>query len=257
MTLIEKFQERVNRASSIEDCETILRDLGNMHGVRPAEEAQIRAALEARMLVLADEPAEGVDAVVEEVGQGVVQEMKQEREAVGTLAVPAVTLESEAQIEAVVRHFHLFDRLKSKLLNPERDVLYIGKDGKPVPYDRRGEAASDYVRRSGWLKLATAFGLDIASGEAAGLKSWREERRDGVGPYYVCFVPVRVSHPSGKSVETVGVCSSRDPFFAKRGKEWIEPDEKNIWLKAETVGINRGVSALVGGGVPSAEEVEA
>ncbi|MEE9174057.1 MAG: hypothetical protein V3U30_03665 [Thermoplasmata archaeon] len=254
--LKEKFLDRISRADSIEQAETVAADVDSIHGLTEAEFKAIREALDKRFDQLADD---SLDEVIADAGPQMVQQLKvkeEEKQAIVTRAREPITLPetpmlTDEQVAAAIHHIELFQDLKRKLLDPRVDILYIGSDGKPVSHAKRKEASVEYIKRSGWRKFGLAFNLNIHV-----LEMWKDWEEDSHGKYYVWNARVRVEHPAGKYVESIGVCSSRDPFFAKRGDRYIEPDEKNIKLKSETVGINRGISDLIGGGVMSAEETE-
>ncbi len=150
----------------------------------------------------------------------------------------------------MVKHFELFERVKRSVLDDHVDILYIGSQGAPVPYAKRKEAPTQYIRKSGWRTLAMVFGVNLKV-----LEMDREVHEDDDGPYYLSNARVRAEHlASGKYAEGIGVASSRDQFFTRGGKR--RADEKDIKLKSETVGENRAISNLIGGGVMSAEEAE-
>ncbi len=58
----------------------------------------------------------------------------------------------------------------------------------------------------------------------------------------------------GGPLERGGCADGRDQFFTRGGKR--AADEKDVKLKAQTVGENRAISNLIGGGAMSAEEAE-
>ena len=155
-------------------------------------------------------------------------------------------LTAAVSLDDAIAAFDLYGKAKTRLLN-DSDVLYIGTNGKPVHKDVEG--ATPYIKKSGWRKMARFFGLsvDILGKE----KIWTE---DAAGEkYYIWAYQIKVSHQCGAYVLAEGVCSSRDKFFTKGGK--VTADETNVMLKAQTVGINRGISDLLGAGEVSAEEV--
>ena len=229
-------------------------DFGRARGLTDEESDAVTSALDA-----AFNAAASLDTTIDEDGPQVLQQLKAEEEekvamvarARESLPLPEGPMLTDRQVAAAIHHIELFQDLKRKLLDPRVDILYIGPDGRPVTYAKRKEASAEYIKRSGWRKFGLAFNLNIHV-----LEMWKDWEEDSHGKYYVWNARVRVEHPAGKFVESIGVCSSRDPFFAKRGDRYIEPDEKNIKLKAQTVGINRGISDLIGGGVMSAEEAE-
>jgi hypothetical protein len=155
-------------------------------------------------------------------------------------------------VETVIEHFNRFQELKSRVLRDE-DYLFVGPDGRPTD---KGKHVSEHIKKTGWSKLALIFNLNVEILKRE--KMWGEDKN---GKYYVWTYHVRATAPNGRYQDAEGACSSRDPFYAKRydpktkEERWIEPDEKNIMLKAQTVAFNRAVSFLIGGGELSAEEV--
>ncbi len=268
MGLLAKFRDRIEKSSSIEELENVGRDFGQAQGLTADEKAKISEALDGRFLALAEAkqdspvpaagPADSLDATIDEAAPQVLEALHQEERekealeaaAATSLAIPRGMELTEEQVEATVRHFALFEEVKRKVLDPRVDVLYIGPDGRPRTYAQRREAASRYIRKSGWRKLAMVFGINL---RVVGMD--RENHRDGHGTYYLWNARVRAEHPaSGKYVEGIGVANSRDQFFTRGGKR--PADEKDIKLKSQTVGMNRAISDLIGGGQMSAEEME-
>ncbi len=197
---------------------------------------------------------ETIDAKGAEVAEDLRQKHDERKalheEASDSLAIIPQGMElTEDQVDATVRHFALFERVKKEVLDFRVDVLYIGARGAPVAYAERDKANSVYIRKSGWRKLAMVFGINLKVVDMD-----REDHADEAGGYYLWNARVRAEHPaSGKFAEGIGVASSRDQFFTRGGKR--PADEKDIKLKAQTVGENRAISNLIGGGQMTAEEV--
>jgi hypothetical protein len=156
-------------------------------------------------------------------------------------------LTAAVSLDDAITAFDLYGQAKTRLLS-DSDVLYIGANGKPAHKDVKD--AVPYIKKSGWRKMARFFGLsvDILGKE----KIWTQDVKGE--KYYIWAYQIKVSHACGAFVHAEGVCSSRDKFFTKGGK--VTADETNIMLKAQTVGINRGISDLLGAGEVSAEEME-
>ncbi len=264
---LEKFRDRIEKAASIAELEAVGQDLPRAN-LTADEKERISKSLDRRFLELAEgkqnsrvqgtEPEDSLDATIDQAGAQVLEDLHQEEreeEALEAAAATSLAISrgmelTERQVEATVRHFALFEEVKRKVLDPRVDVLYIGPDGRPRTYAQRREAASRYIRKSGWRKLAMVFGINL---RVVGMD--RENHRDGHGTYYLWNARVRAEHPaSGKYAEGIGVANSRDQFFTRGGKR--PADEKDIKLKAQTVGMNRAISDLIGGGQMSAEEVE-
>jgi hypothetical protein len=225
-----------------------------------SESFKTPANLEKEHREIQQELQEGIMEITRpERGEKIVEEMKvqmQEKE-IAPIAAP-IAMEAEivvprVNVETVVKHFTRFQELKRRVLQDE-DYLFIGKDGKRA---KKGEHVAEHIKKTGWAKLALIFNLNVEFIKRE--KLWGE---DSNGKYYIWTYHVRAIAPNGRYQEAEGACSSRDPFFAKRydpqtkEERWIEPDEKNIMLKAQSVAFNRAVSFLIGGGELSAEEIE-
>lgn len=160
-------------------------------------------------------------------------------------AMPMEIVAPMVDVKQAIEVFNKFTEFKQKLLSND-DYLYIGKDGKPTV---KKPSASEYIKKSGWRKFSTVFNLDCQI-----LGKSREVHEDPEGLYYVWTYVVRVTAPNGRFQDAEGAATSRDPFFTKGGKQI--PEEKNIMLKAQTIGFNRAISDLIGGGAKTAEELE-
>ncbi len=156
-------------------------------------------------------------------------------------------LTAAVTLDDAIAAFDMYGIAKTRLLG-DADIMYIGAGGTPVKKDALN--ATPYIKKSGWRKMARFFGLsvDIVGKE----KIWTEDVKGE--KYYIWAYQIKVSHQCGAYVISEGVCSSRDKFFTKGGR--AEADEKNVMLKAQTVGINRGISDLLGAGEVSAEEMD-
>lgn len=148
-------------------------------------------------------------------------------------------------VEGTLEAFKQFQYIKTKLLSAS-DFMKFGTDGKPTD----SKDGKGYIKKEGWLKIKTAFGISISLG-----KPYRTDGEDSEGYYYLWTVPVRATAPNGQYHEAYGACSSRKPFFSKKHGDKVNPKEEDILLTAQTVGINRAISGLVGGGELSAEEM--
>ena len=143
-------------------------------------------------------------------------------------------------VQESVRIFKEFEKAKKGILSGS-DVLWIGSDGRPA-IEGQG---SPHIKRGGWRKLARFFGL---SWDIENIEKLTMEQGG-----YMYKVRVKVWHPAGASVVSEGIATSRDAFFTKGGKR--DAPEENIIMKAETVGINRAISDILGSGDVSGEEV--
>jgi hypothetical protein len=121
-----------------------------------------------------------------------------------------------------------FQQLKRDLLTPSD---YHDYGGKPR------------VTKSGWTKLATAFGI------TTDVIRLTRSRVDGLaGPVILYECVVRATAKNGRYMEAVGSCASDERRFTHL--------EHDLSATAQTRAQNRAVSNLIGGGEVSAEEVE-
>ena len=252
MGLVEKFMARITKAETPEMLGEVLEDLDKARGLSDFEIRAIQDSIERRK-----EEMEGLDQVIDAEGAEIAAELREEasertaleERASGSLATIPQGMElTEKQVDATVRHFALFERVKKEVLDPRVDVLYIGSKGAPLAYESRKGASSVYIRKSGWRKLAMVFSINLKVVDMD-----REDHEDADGKYYLWNARVHAEHPSGKYAEGIGVATSRDQFFTRKGSRLA--DEKDIKLKAQTVGENRAISNLIGGGQMTAEEV--
>ncbi len=136
---------------------------------------------------------------------------------------PSVLIKPVAPTEEVVSAWLSYQELKSKLLN-ENDYQEI--HGKRM------------IRKSGWRKLSTAFGISDSVVS--------ETRKDYKG-YFVIEVVVNATSPNGRSAVGLGSCSSKERTFSH--------EEHDVRSTAHTRAKNRAISDLIGGGEVSAEEI--
>ena len=115
---------------------------------------------------------------------------------------------------------------------------WIGRPGEP----------ESFVKRSGWQKLATFYGVSTELvGEAL--------ERDGDGNLTRAAARVRAIARDGRHAEGGGACGRNEPRFRQTsGRQKIEHD---LPATAETRATNRAISNLIGFGAVSAEEVDA
>ena len=111
---------------------------------------------------------------------------------------------------------------------------------------RRGGDQS-FVKRRGWAKLATAYGVSTE------LRSIDIDR-DGDDQILRARCIARATHPNGRYAEGDGACSTSEPRFrSASGRQKIEHD---LPATAATRATNRAISNLIGFGAVSAEEVD-
>jgi len=119
------------------------------------------------------------------------------------------------------------------------EALLADSDRQSFVNERTGRE-STFVKRSGWRKIATWFGLDLLIGSM-------EVDRDEYGNPLRARVIGRVIAPNGRKGEDVGACSITERGFSK--------PEHDLLATAATRALNRATSNLVGMGELSAEEM--
>jgi len=129
-------------------------------------------------------------------------------------------------VEGTVEAMNEFQKLKQKVLNANDTVTISGKQ---------------YIKRSGWRKIAMAFNI---STEIVKIE------REKIDNTYVVRVIARAKNIGGRVSEEAAVCDSTE---FERGN--LQGTLHNIETKAVTRAINRAISNLVGGGEVSAEEI--
>jgi hypothetical protein len=109
--------------------------------------------------------------------------------------------------------------------------------------DRRDGSEKHFVKRSGWRKVGTWFGLNLE----IDVPSIVIERDESDQPLRVRLVGRAVA-PNGRIAEDVGACSITERRFSK-------PDH-DLLATAATRALNRATSNLVGMGELTAEEID-
>lgn len=146
--------------------------------------------------------------------------MTEERSlAVPEPVMPLITAEKAAA------NWKAFEELKKKLLSAEDYQMIQDKQ---------------YIKRSGFRKLAVVFGISDQI-----IKEERAERPDGS---FVWRIEVEALAPNGRRCVGVGACDSKERNFAHL--------EHDVYSTAHTRAKSRAISDLVAGGAVSAEEVE-
>lgn len=170
----------------------------------------------------------------------------------GNKAVPVMSgdgfISAACTLDEAIATFELFEEAKKRILK-DTDVIWIGPNGRPVGKDQGG---SPHIRRPGWCRLARFFRVSwkVISNDGSPMLS---TDKDGKSKGYIYRAIVHGTHPSGASVIQSGFATSTDPFFTKGGRK--AADEEDVAMKAETVGISRVVSNILGSGEVSAEEI--
>jgi hypothetical protein len=133
-----------------------------------------------------------------------------------------------ASTEDLVRAMHRFEQVKAALLVHDRDSYWA--DGK------------ERIRKSGWRKLALAFGISDE------LIDERCERDPSDPSHVIWHVHVRCYARGGRTVEGVGSASSRERPFAH-----VEHD---LHALAHTRAKSRAIADMLGSSDLVAEEME-
>jgi hypothetical protein len=117
-----------------------------------------------------------------------------------------------------------------------------------APSDWQGQpgARGSFVKKSGWRKIAKAFGLSVTRVDDG-------VERDEEGAPVRAWAVYRAAHPNGQSQDGDGYCSVDEGRFARSGGR--QKLENDLRATATTRAKNRAISDLVGMGEVSAEEV--
>lgn len=132
----------------------------------------------------------------------------------------------------------------SEAMKAYQEVLRASLD----PSDWQGSPGQrgSFVKKSGWRKIAKAFGLSVTMVDAG-------VERDDEGNPVRAWAVYRAAHPNGQQQDGDGYCSVDESRFANvKGRQKLENDLRTT---AATRAKNRAISDLVGMGEVSAEEV--
>lgn len=128
-----------------------------------------------------------------------------------------------------------------------RDTMRVYQDicaAVLTPADVQKIGDREFVKRSGFQKLAVAYGLTTY---IVSLDVDRDQDGDPIRAHAI----VRATHQSGRSAEGDGACDR-----AERGRRSSDKLEHDLRATATTRATNRAISNLVAFGTMSAEEVE-
>jgi hypothetical protein len=132
----------------------------------------------------------------------------------------------------------------SDAMRAYQEVLRASLD----PSDWQGTPGQrgSFVKKSGWRKIAKAFGLSVTMVDAG-------VERDDEGNPVRAWAVYRAAHPNGQEQDGDGYCSvDESRFSSAKGRHKIENDLRTT---AATRAKNRAISDLVGMGEVSAEEI--
>lgn len=154
--------------------------------------------------------------------------------------------------EQAVARWNEYQSLVHKVIN-ETDVQVFHENGK----------TGRFIKRSGWAKLATYYGISTAMVDERLFHKHdpatclRVANPDKFGDVADCGCPVvgaryvvRASAPNGRTVEAIGLAT-----FNEKNVRYTRV-EHDLAGKAYTRAVNRAISAMVGAGEVSAEEKE-
>lgn len=134
-----------------------------------------------------------------------------------------------ASTNEIVQNFKLFQEMKNQILDKS---------------DFQSVSGREFIKKSGWRKIAAAFGISLETVEEK-----RLELEDG---HYGVRYTVRAIAPGGRYTDGVGLCSTDEKRFSGRNDTGHKVHD--IYSTAYTRAANRAVSDLVGGGEVSYEE---
>ena len=138
-------------------------------------------------------------------------------------------------VEAAQAAMAAYQDLTARLLTADD---WIGRPGAP----------ESFVKRSGWQKVSTFYGVSTEIVE-------RTVERDEDGRPTRAYVLARATARDGRRADGDGACGVNEPRFTNaRGRQKLEHD---LPATAATRATNRAISNLVGFGAVSAEEVDA
>lgn len=230
----------LDRGLTAQELTALILKSAGVESIKEASEAQLAAVLD-KLRASAEDNKVTVD-ITKKPPKADLKQLE-----ISGAVVPVIS------VAQAIEHFQRFQKLKAAVLT-DADYLFVGKDGRPC---RKEEKVAEYIKKSGWRKIALLFNLSIEIDATNGFRG-----TDNDGPWHGIVATVRVIAPNGRFVEAEGSCTTRNAFFCKRWDadkktyRWIDTDESNLLKTAQTVAINRAISDLVGSGELSAEEVE-
>lgn len=132
----------------------------------------------------------------------------------------------------------------SDAMRAYQEVLRASLD--PSDWQGTPGAKGSFVKKSGWRKIAKAFGLSVTMVDAG-------VERDDEGNPVRAWAVYRAAHPNGQQQDGDGYCSVEESRFSSaKGRHKIENDLRTT---AATRAKNRAISDLVGMGEVSADEI--
>jgi hypothetical protein len=161
-----------------------------------------------------------------------------------------------ADTEEIKRSMQEFQQLKAAILSDNDYQSY--RQWVRNPNGGGGQYVEKrFTKKSGWKNLAMALGINV---EPVGLPL-KIDLGDG---HYSVTREVKATAPNGRFAVDEGSCDTKEERFKKyQGKGdqrtfvgYEEPKFHDISSTAYTRAANRAISALVGGGEVSAEEVD-
>ena len=161
-----------------------------------------------------------------------------EREERGLVSVSDAEMVAFEKPEDVIsiaqKRVKWMDELVSMSLSRLRPGDIVSLEGRP------------YINADGCYKIARLFGMKI---KYAGLPQ-KVDAQDKKGAYFYFIHAATISLPNAMdSVDVIGNCSSRDPFFGKAAGVWRQledVDVLDIMQKAQTNTDRKGIAKLLG-----------
>jgi hypothetical protein len=183
-----------------------------------------------------------VDSTAEEIGpeespETQAEEIREEQEAMRQELVQTSPTQGDVMVpldtEKLVSSFEEYQKLRGRLL--------VAEDYQSAGGNKR------FVKKSGWRKIATAFGLNLEI-----LRDQIERAEDGSPTRAAMWC--RAVAPNGRFADGDGYCDVTESRFSgsSGNKSKLEND---LRATATTRAMNRAISNLVGMGEVSAEEV--
>jgi hypothetical protein len=126
--------------------------------------------------------------------------------------------------EAIAAAWREFQALKAQLLEP---------------HDYQEIQGRTFVKKSGYRKLAAAFGVSLTC---------IDEVREDITGGWLWRITVQASAPNGRHADGVAICASNE-------RRMSHP-EHDTYSTAYTRAANRAIADLIGGGEVSAEEMD-
>jgi hypothetical protein len=180
---------------------------------------------------------EVVDAVVVEEVEAAAPPATEQGQAVAVVPAPPAAAQGGVMMPFKADEVREAMTAYQATVNATLDATdWQGTPGRP----------GSFVKKSGWRKIAKAFGLSVTRiGDGV--------ERDADGEPVRAWAVYRATAPNGQAQDGDGYCSADESRFNSRGGR--QKLENDLRATATTRAKNRAISDLVGMGEVSAEEV--